>query len=95
MALEMLEIEVESPVVTRADKAGYYVRKVQWVGVKGAPDRLFARADRGEVYIEFKAPDGKPPTTRQKNEHKEMREAGIEVHVCDSIEDALKILWLD
>ena len=90
----MLEIEVESPVVTRAENAGYYVRKVQWVGIKGAPDRLFAREDRGAVYIEFKAP-GESPRTRQKNEHKAMREAGIEVHVCDDIEDALKILWLD
>ena len=89
----MLEIEIESPVVTRAENAGYYARKVQWIGVKGAPDRVFSRADRGTVYIEFKAP-GEGPTTRQKNEHREMRAAGMEVYVCDNIEDALRILWL-
>ena len=27
-------------------------------------------------------------------EHDRMRAAGIEVHVCDSIDDAMRILWL-
>lgn len=81
------------PVVRRAERAGYYVRKVSWVGRNGAPDRLFARKDRGQVYIEFKAP-GEVPRRLQREEHKAMREAGIEVHVCDSVSDALRILWL-
>lgn len=89
----MLESAVENPVVKRAERAGYFVRKVQWVGRIGAPDRLFARKDRGQVYIEFKAP-GEEPRRSQKEEHKEMRQAGIEVHVCDNVQDALRILWL-
>ena len=89
----MLESSVENPVVTRAEAAGYYVRKVKWVGVDGAPDRLFSRDDRGTIFIEFKK-KYKEPRRRQLNEHRDMRAAGIEVHVCDNIEDALRILWL-
>ena len=89
----MREVAVENPVVYRAERAGFYVRKVAWVGRRGAPDRLFARKDRGQVYIEFKRP-GEAPRSDQIREHQKMREAGIEVHVCDSVEDALIILGL-
>lgn len=89
----MLESSVENPVVSRAEAAGYYTRKVKWIGIDGAPDRLFSRADRGTVFIEFKKKK-KEPRRRQLNEHRDMRAAGIEVHVCDNIEDALRILWL-
>lgn len=81
------------PVVTKAEKAGYYVRKVRWEGRRHAPDRLFARKDRGQVYIEFKKP-GEKARRGQEIEHRKMRKAGIEVHVCDNITEALKILWL-
>lgn len=89
----MAETHIENPVVVRAEAAGYFVRKVQWVGRKGAPDRLFARADRGQVYIEFKA-TGEEPNRQQREEHKRMRAAGIEVHVCDNVEEAMRVLWL-
>lgn len=89
----MLESAIENPVVKRAEQAGYFVRKVQWVGRRSAPDRLFARKDRGQVYIEFKAP-GEDARLSQKIEHDRMRDAGIEVHVCDNIDDAMQILWL-
>ena len=89
----MLESAIENPVVKRAEQAGYFVRKVQWVGRRSAPDRLFARKDRGQVYIEFKAP-GEKATLAQDTEHGRMRAAGIEVHVCDSVDDAMRILWL-
>jgi hypothetical protein len=88
------EASIERPVVKQAVAAGYYARKVQWVGRVGAPDYLFARTDRGQVYIEFKRPDGKPRQS-QKLEHKRMRDAGIEVHVCDNVAAARRILWLD
>lgn len=89
----MRESAIENAVVIRAERAGYFCRKVQWVGRRSAPDRLFAREDRGSVYIEFKAP-GEKPTTQQLREHDRMRKAGIEVHVCDCIADALNILGL-
>lgn len=89
----MLESAVENPVVKRAERAGYFVRKVQWVGRIGAPDRVFARKDRGQVYIEFKKPGGEPRRS-QREEHRRMREAGFEVHVVDNVRDGLRILWL-
>jgi len=45
------------------------------------------------VWIEFKAP-GETPRRSQILEHERMRMAGMEVHVCDNVEDALGILWL-
>lgn len=88
-----MESAIENPVVVRAERAGYFVRKVSWVGRKSAPDRLFSRADRGSVFIEFKD-EGEVPTRLQAREHERMREAGMEVHVCDNIIDALRILRL-
>lgn len=88
-----LESSIEMPVVFRAKRAGYFVRKVAWVGKRSAPDRIFARKDRGQVYVEFKAP-GKAPTRLQIEEHKLMRAAGFEVHVIDSVEEGLRVLWL-
>lgn len=89
----MLEKSVEMPVVKRAEAAGFFVRKVEWPGRKGAPDRVFAREDRGVVWIEFKAP-GEKPRLSQIREHERMRAAGMEVHVCDNVRDALDILGI-
>lgn len=89
----MLEKAVELPVVKRAEAAGFFVRKVEWPGRKGAPDRVFSREDRGTVWIEFKAP-GETPRGSQIIEHERMRAAGMEVHVCDDIAAALEILGI-
>lgn len=89
----MRESAVENGVVKPARAAGFFVRKVAWSGRRGAPDRIFAREDRGTVWIEFKKPGGKP-TLQQSREHERMRAAGMEVHVCDNAEDALSILGL-
>ena len=89
----MRESGIEMPVVKRAETAGYFVRKASWPGRKGAPDRVFAREDRGTVWIEFKAP-GEVPRRSQVLEHERMRKAGMEVHVCDCVDDALRILWI-
>lgn len=89
----MAEAQIEEPVVKRAERAGYFVRKVKWQGRRNAPDRVFSRADRGTVWIEFKD-KGETPTFGQRQEHKKMREAGMEVHVCDNIDDAMRVLWL-
>ena len=89
----MLEIHIEDVVVARAEAAGFFVRKVAWPGRRNAPDRVFAHPDRGTVWIEFKRP-GEEPRKSQELEHKRMRRAGMEVHVCDSISDACRILGI-
>jgi hypothetical protein len=87
-----MESNVEMPVVRRAERAGWFVRKLCWVGRRGAPDRFFAKKGR-IVLIEFKD-DGKSPDLNQLEEHRQLREAGVEVHVCDRVEDALRVLGL-
>lgn len=86
----MLEKAVEIPTVKRAEKDGWFARKVEWPGRIGAPDRVFIRAGR-TVWIEFKAP-GKVPRRSQTLEHDRMREAGAEVYVADSVDKAMRYL---
>lgn len=86
----MVEKAVEMPVVARAEKAGWFVRKVAWTGRIGAPDRVFIKGGR-TVWIEFKR-EGKTARLAQTLEHDRMRAAGAEVYVCDNVSDALKAL---
>lgn len=88
----MLEDAVESYVVTQAENAGWFCRKLSWIGRIGAPDRVFAKDGR-TVWIEFKRPK-KGAAEMQAREHKRMRDAGMEVHVCDTIPKAMKVLGL-
>ncbi|MFC3724473.1 VRR-NUC domain-containing protein [Neoaquamicrobium sediminum] len=86
----MLESYIERKVCEYAKKLGWLVRKLQWVGRHGAPDRLFIRAGR-VVFIEFKAP-GKKPTEHQRLELERLREQGMEAYVVDDIDEGKFIL---
>jgi len=86
------EAEIEKPTVALATMHGWFVRKVEWPGRRGAPDRVFIKDGR-VVWIEFKSPTGKP-TKQQLLEIRRMREAGAEVHICNSLEDARGILGI-
>lgn len=88
----MLESSIEGVVVTRAEAAGWFQRKVAWLGRKGAPDRVFIKDGR-TVWIEFKRP-GEAPRLSQVLEHDRMRAGGAEVHSVDSIAQGLRILDL-
>lgn len=97
-----MEANVEMPVVRRAERGGWFVRKLGWIGRTGAPDRFFAKKTKrcpscGRssriVLIEFKDTD-EEPTLNQIEEHKELRDAGVEVYVCDRPDEALRILGL-
>lgn len=88
----VVEKAVESPVVVRAERAGWFCRKVSWPNRIGAPDRVFIKGGR-VVWIEFKD-DGKEARLSQQLEHDRMRAAGAEVYVCDNVSDALRILGL-
>lgn len=87
-----MEKGVEMPVVRRAEKAGYFVRKVQWPGRIGAPDRVFIKDGR-VVWIEFKDA-GKRPRKSQELEHDRMKAAGAEIYWCDNVLEALQILGI-
>jgi hypothetical protein len=89
----MSEILIEMTVCGRAEKAGWLVRKCQWVGRRGAPDRLFCKAGR-LLFIEFKAP-GKVAEPHQEREIARLHGQGVEAYVVDNIADGLVILGLE
>lgn len=88
----MIESAIEDWVCDRAEAAGWLVRKLQWVGRRNAPDRLFAKDGR-VLFIEFKRP-GEQARPTQAREVIRMQAAGMEVHVLDSPLLALHILGI-
>lgn len=89
----MLETSIEKMVTERAEKAGWFVRKLSWVGRRSAPDRLFVKEGR-VVFIEFKAPK-KGVVAGQGKELARLLGAGAEAYCCDNPISALKALGID
>lgn len=85
----MRESKVEGHLVKRAKALGGEVRKVQWIGRRGAPDRVVMLPDV-LFWVETKAPDG-VLEPHQAREHARMRRMGQVVHVAYTLEavDAL------
>ncbi len=86
------ETVIEKTIVNMAEMQGYFVRKVEWPGRRGAPDRVFIKGGR-VIWIEFKD-EGKEPEPHQAKEHRRMRDHGAVVHVCDNIPLGKRILGL-
>lgn len=93
----MRERDIERHLVRRAKERGGEVRKVQWIGRRGAPDRLVMlpveptdRYDR-TIWVELKAP-GVKPEPHQLREHDRMRRMGQRVEVIDSLEGVEELL---
>jgi len=82
----MLEIALEKKATQYAISHGWFVRKLQWGGRRGAPDRLFARGGLA-VFVEFKQ-KGKKPGKQQQREIDRMKEAGLWVIVIDDLATA-------
>ncbi len=79
----MRERDVERYLVRQVKTAGGEVRKVKWLGRRGAPDRL-AMLPGFSVWVEVKAP-GVPLKKHQQREHERMRRMGQTVAVIDSV----------
>ena len=77
------ERDIEAHLVSSCK--GFEVRKVQWVGRWGAPDRVIFAPGGVVVWVELKAP-GKKPRPNQLREHERMRAMGQRVEVIDSID---------
>jgi len=97
----MRESAIENYLVGRVKALGGEVRKVQWIGRRGAPDRLVMLpqivspltdwvSNTPSIWVELKAP-GEKAKPHQKREHDRMTAMGQRVVVIDSIEgvDAL------
>lgn len=90
----MRESDIEKHLVARVKALGGEVRKVQWVGRRGAPDRLVMLGKFNRpvcIFVELKAP-GVKPEAYQLREHLRMRELGLCVRVIDSIEGVEELL---
>lgn len=97
----MRESTIEQHLVKLVKELGGEVRKVQWVGRRGAPDRLVmlprGRASSGSfsacstLWVELKAP-GEKVKPHQKREHERMRAMGQLVVVIDSLEGVEELL---
>ena len=86
----MNERDIEAHLVKRVKARGGEVRKVQWIGRRGAPDRIVMLPAAGldyqaPIWVELKAP-GKKAEPHQVREHHRMRMAGQRVLVIDSVE---------
>ena len=103
----MRESVIEEHLVKRVKELGGEVRKVQWIGRRGAPDRLVMLPRRLKanaldrhiddmyfsqtIWVELKA-TGEVPEPHQEREHKRMRAMGQRVEVIDSIEGVEELL---
>lgn len=95
----MRERDIERHLVKRVKALGGEVRKVQWIGRRGAPDRLVMLPDKNgkfaweprSCWVELKAP-GVEAEAHQLREHERMRGLGQRVEVIDSIEGVERLL---
>lgn len=81
---EIRERDIEKDFTARVKAAGGEIRKIRWIGRKGAPDRVLM-LNSNVWWLEFKAP-GKRPSAQQASEHRRMRKMGMSVVVIDSLE---------
>ena len=86
-----VEASVELAAVEWVKARGGFSRKLQWIGRRNAPDRLFSLAGRGPVFVEFKRAGVRPRATQIK-EIERMREAGMEAYFAWSMEDFVLIM---
>lgn len=85
------ESEIEKYLVDAAEAKGFLVRKVSWIGRRGAPDRVIMLPGGRIVWVELKAP-GEKPEPHQEREHVRMRALGQRVEVVDSFHRVNEVL---
>lgn len=81
----MRESTIEDHLVRRAREVGGEVRKVKWIGRRGAPDRVVMLPGGRLYWVELKRP-GQKAAPHQAREHERMRGMGQTVVVIDSFE---------
>jgi hypothetical protein len=96
----MRESEVENYLVECVQKLGGEVRKVKWIGRRGAPDRVVmlpsvqcntVEVFTAPIWVELKRP-GEKAEPHQVREHARMRKMGQRVEVVDSFEGVDEVL---
>lgn len=100
----MRESVIEKYLVAQVKALGGEVRKVNWIGRRGAPDRLVmlpvlyedpsfkrVRHPAAAIWVELKA-TGVQAEPHQVREHKRMRAMGQRVEVVDSFQRVDEVL---
>ena len=87
----MRESDIEKYAVKRVKELRGEIRKVAWIGRRGAPDRRIMLPHKQPVWVEFKAP-GLKAEPHQEREHNRMRALGELVEVIDSIDAVDRLL---
>jgi hypothetical protein len=87
----MRESRIEYHLVKRVRALGGWCVKVQWIGRRGAPDRIVLIPGREHFWVELKAP-GLAPEPHQAREHARMRSCGCRVEVIDSLQRCDEVL---
>ena len=87
----MRERDIEKYLVKRVKELGGEVRKVKWIGRRGAPDRLVMVPNVVACWVELKAP-GKKLSPHQAREHERMMAHGQYVLTIDSIEEVDRVM---
>lgn len=83
----MRESVVETYLKRRVVETGGFTRKVQWIGHRGAPDRLCGwPALRRHGLVETKKPKTPQAAAHQAREHERLRSIGFDVRVIATIE---------
>lgn len=78
------ESTIENYLIKKVKALGGHLRKVKWIGRRGAPDRLIMM-EGDHALIELKRPK-KKAEEHQKREHEILRWAGFKVYVLDTME---------
>lgn len=86
-----LERDIENKVVKHAKKRGLVVRKMNGLGNRSWPDRLFMGRDASILWIEFKR-EGEEATPDQLLNHEMLKELGHHVHMVDDVNDGIALV---
>lgn len=81
----MLESKVEQHFVDCAKARSGEVRKLAYIGRRGAPDRLLVLPVGRVFFVELKRP-GNHADDHQAREHQRLRHVGADVRVLDTLE---------
>lgn len=87
----VLESSIERSVVTWARNHGIQATKLQGIGNRSMPDRIFWVNGGKPILVEFKSPNGKL-TPLQRIAILKFTERGYEVHVISSREEGIAVL---
>lgn len=87
----MRESQVEQYLIDVVTSKGGEIRKLQWIGRRGAPDRVVMLPGGRLIWVECKAP-GMKPEPHQLREHHRMRLMDQRVEVVDSFDRVDEVL---